>query len=217
MIRRRRQGAYTLLGRASRRGQDFRLVNPLPVQWGRSSSGLALAAFGTRLRFAATAARTSVRSLVRIFHAMKNVGTHNPVIHVGCESIYGYCDFRGDPASALLEVLDPEQNSQLYGSLPRLRSTTFPRYSSSRLPTYSIQSASRCGTGWRSRKSMATRKTSKYQIAKRYLLTKQIGAQAYNRRLSMCRTRFSRQIISDYTREVVSGSSNGSWPCSAAK
>lgn len=49
----------------------------------------------------------------RIIKAMKNVGVTNPVLLLDEIDKIG-ADYKGDPASALLEVLDPEQNATFH-------------------------------------------------------------------------------------------------------
>ena len=81
-----------------------------PTRWAASSPASRSAACATKPKFAAIAAPTSARCPDGSFRRLRRVESRNPVILLDELDKVG-ADFRGDPASALLEVLDPAQNN----------------------------------------------------------------------------------------------------------
>ncbi|MCH1408703.1 MAG: endopeptidase La, partial [Verrucomicrobiales bacterium] len=145
--------------------------------------------------------RTYIGSMPgRLIHEIRRVGTRNPVIMLDEVDKIGN-DFRGDPASALLEVLDPRQNHEFvdrYLDVPfdlsqvifiSTANTIYPvpaplrdRMEVIHLPGYTEE--------------------EKLEIASRYLVKRQLKENGL--KVKQCRWgRIAlRKVIEDYTREA---------------
>ena len=145
--------------------------------------------------------RTYVGALPgRIIHALRRTESNNPVILLDEIDKVG-ADFRGDPSSALLEVLDPAQNSTFtdhYLDLPfdlshvlfittanwldPIHPALRDRLEIIELPSYTA--------------------SEKLQIARRYLVPRQLDENGLTRQGFKIPDAALRRVIQDYTREA---------------
>jgi ATP-dependent Lon protease len=135
-----------------------------------------------------------------IVRALRDAGANNPLFMIDEIDKMG-ADFRGDPASAMLEVLDPEQNSTFrdhYLDLPFDLSNVMFITTANTLDTIPGPLRDRMEVI----QLAGYTEAEKLQIAKRYLVPRQIERNG----LTPAKIAFSdpglRTIISDYTREA---------------
>ena len=135
-----------------------------------------------------------------IVRAIRDAGTRNPVVMIDEIDKVG-SDYRGDPQSALLEVLDPEQNNTFrdhYLDLPFDLSQVLFVCTANTLDTISGPLRDRMEIIQLS----GYTELEKMQIAKRYLIPKQRKANGLKETQATISDPALRTIISDYTREA---------------
>jgi ATP-dependent Lon protease len=136
----------------------------------------------------------------RIIQGLKRVETRDPVIMLDEVDKIG-ADWRGDPSSALLEVLDPEQNKDFrdnYLDVPFDLSKVMFITTANQLGTIPPPLLDRMEVlhlpGYTEHE--------KLKIAQKYLIPKEIGANALKPEEIVIEEEALRGIIKDYTREA---------------
>ena len=135
-----------------------------------------------------------------IIRSLRDAESRNPVILIDEIDKMG-SDFRGDPSSAMLEVLDPEQNKTFrdhYLDLPFDLSKVLFICTANTLDTIPGPLLDRMDTIELSGYTEA----EKLAIAKRYLLPKQLAAAGLKRSQLTLSDTVLRTIIREYTREA---------------
>jgi ATP-dependent Lon protease len=135
-----------------------------------------------------------------IVRALRDAGTNNPVMMIDEIDKVG-SDFRGDPQSALLEVLDPEQNNSFrdhYLDLPLDLSRVLFICTANTLDSISGPLRDRMEII----QLAGYTELEKLQIAKRFLVRKQRKANGLKDLQVRINDAAIRAIINDYTREA---------------
>ncbi len=135
-----------------------------------------------------------------ILRALRDAGSRNPVLLIDEIDKMG-TDFRGDPASAMLEVLDPEQNSTFrdhYLDLPFDLSKVLFICTANQLETIPSPLLDRMDVIQLS----GYTEEEKLGIARKYLVPKQLEAHGLERGQVSFPPATLRLVISEYTREA---------------
>ncbi|TML60008.1 MAG: endopeptidase La [Actinobacteria bacterium] len=135
-----------------------------------------------------------------ILRALRDAESRNPVFLIDEIDKMG-ADFRGDPASAMLEVLDPEQHSSFrdhYLDLPFDLSKVLFICTANQLETIPSPLLDRMDVIQLS----GYTEEEKLGIAKRYLVPKQLEAHGLERSQVRFGVRVLRLVVREYTREA---------------